>query len=227
MPTIRQQIVTAIILAAGLLGGSLLRAAEPSSSMFGAPDERPPLTLRDTSWTYQQAPERRPLALNDIVTVVVDEQSVVTSEAEMDRKKKAHGDLILSDWVILSGLARVFPDPQSLGDPHIRGEVDNKYRSESELETRDSMKFRVACRIVDTRPNGNLILEGRRSIRNNNETWDYSLIGEIRPSDILPNNTVLSENVAELRIHKREAGHVRDGYRRGWLLRTLDTFQPF
>ena len=118
-------------------------------------------------------------------------------------------------------------DPQSRGDPHIRGEVDNKYRSESELETRDSMKFRIACRVVDVRPNGNLVLEGRRSIRNNNEMWDYFLLGEIRPGDVLPNNTVLSENVAELSIHKREAGHVRDGYRRGWLLRALDKYQPF
>jgi len=227
MNTTRQRIITAVLLTAVSGTAGAIRAQGPSSSMFGPPGERRPLTLADTSLTYQQPPARRPLAVNDIVTIVVDEQSVVSSEGEMDRKKKAHGDLILKDWIILSGLARMFPDPQSLGDPHVRGEVDNKYRSESELETRDSMKFRIACRIVDTRPNGNLILEGRRSIQNNNETWDYFLIGEIRPGDILPNNTVLSENVAELRIHKRESGHVRDGYRRGWLLRALDRLQPF
>ena len=51
--------------------------------------------------------------------------------------------------------------------------------------------------------------------------------GEIRPGDVLPTNTVLSENVAELSIHKREAGHVRDGYRRGWFTRWLDMLQPF
>jgi len=220
-------ILGGVVLLAAIGWGGTAWGAEPSSSLYGAPGRRAPLTLPETSLTYERASERRPLELNDIITVVVDEQSIVISEGEMDRKKKAHGDLILKDWVILGGLARVFPDPQSRGDPHIRGEVDNKYRSESELETRDSMKFRIACRVVDVRPNGNLVLEGRRSIRNNHDTWEYFLLGEIRPGDVLPNNTVLSENVAELSIHKREAGHVRDGYRRGWLLRALDKYQPF
>lgn len=44
---------------------------------------------------------------------------------------------------------------------------------------------------------------------------------------MLPNNTVLSENVADLRVAKQERGHVRDGYRRGWFLEWLDKWQPF
>ena len=44
---------------------------------------------------------------------------------------------------------------------------------------------------------------------------------------MLPNNTVISEKVAELSIDKREEGMARDGYRRGWLLQWLDKYQPF
>ena len=199
-------------------------AAGPSSSLFGNPGQRQPLTLAEHSWTYPQ--EVNEVRLNDLITVIVDEKSMVISEGEMDRKKKAHGDLKLSDWILFKGLA-IIPDPQTLGEPHIRGEVDNKMRSEAGLETRDSMKFHIACRVVDIRPNGNLVLEGRRTISNNNEIWEQSLTGEIRPKDVLPNNTVLSESVAELRIDKRESGHVRDGYRRGWVLKWLDKWQPF
>jgi len=201
-------------------------AAAQSSSLLGDPVHRRPLTLPDNSWTYRPPEEPKTVRLRDIVTVVIDEKSVVISEGEVDRKKKAHGDLVLKDWVLLKGWT-LFPDPQSRGDPRIRGEVDNKLRSEASLETRDSMKFRIACTVVDIRPNGNLVLEGHRSIRNNKEVWEYSLAGEIRPQDVLPNNTILSENVADLRVDKREAGHVRDGYRRGWLLEWLDQYQPF
>ena len=212
------------LVAAALWSAVAAAADGPSSSLFGNPDRRQPMTLAEYSWTYPK--ELDEIRLNDLITVIVDEKSAVISEGEMDRKKKAYGDLILKDWILLKGLAAI-PDPQTLGDPHIRGEVDNKMRSEAGLETRDSMKFRISCRVVDIRPNGNVVIEGRRTVRNNSEVWEQSLTGEVRPKDVLPNNTVLSENVAELRIDKREAGHVRDGYRRGWLLKWLDKWQPF
>jgi flagellar L-ring protein precursor FlgH len=215
--------------AVATLFAAAAEAAGPSSSLLGNPDVRQPLTIAEHSWTcgtYRVPQEVKQIELHDLITVLVDEKSAVVSEGEMDRKKKAYGDLILKDWVLLKGLAAV-PDPQSLGEPHIRGEVDNKMRSEAGLETRDSMKFRIACQVVDIRPNGNLVIEGHDTIRNNSEVWDYSLLGEIRPEDVLPNNAVLSEQIFNKRIDKRESGHVRDGYRRGWLLQWLDKWQPF
>jgi len=209
-----------------LIGLFVAEAWGQSSSLYGSSGRRRPLTLAETSWTYQPAEEPREIRLNDLITVVVDEKSQVISEGEMDRRKKADATWTLKDWIGLDGWA-VRPDPQSAGDPTIAGNMQNKYRAEAGLETRDAMKFNIACRVVDIRPNGNLVLEGRRSIRNNDEAWEMSLGGVIRPRDVLPNNSALSENVAELRIHKREAGHVRDGYRRGWFQRWLDKYQPF
>jgi flagellar L-ring protein precursor FlgH len=151
---------------------------------------------------------------------------VVTSEGQMDRKKKAYGDLQLKNWILFKGLS-IVPDPQTLGEPHVRGEVDNKMRSQANLETKDWLKMQMACSVVDIRPNGNLVIEGRSTIKNNEDTWDYSLNGEIRAEDVLPNNTVLSANILNKRLLKREEGHVRDGYRRGWALEWLDKYQPF
>jgi flagellar L-ring protein FlgH len=197
-----------------------------SSSLFGPTDPRREITLTTYSWTYQKPVEPHPIRLYDIVTVVVNEKSVVISEGQMDRKKKAYGDLKLPNWTLLKGLS-LAADPQSEGMPHVRGEVDNKMRSQANMESRDSMMLQIACNVVDIRPNGNLIIEGRRTIKNNEDTWEYSLNGEIRAEDVLPNNTVQSQNVSNLRLLKREAGHVRDGYRRGWLLEWLDKYQPF
>ena len=217
------RLVPAALVLIGLVGAE---AWSQSSSLYGSPGRRRPLTLAESSWIYQPAEEAREIRLNDLITVVVDEKSQVISEGEMDRRKKADATWTLKDWIRFDGFA-VRPDPQSSGDPTVSGQMQNKYRAEAGLETRDAMKFRIACRVVDIRPNGNLVLEGRRSILNNAEAWEMSLGGVIRPQDVLPNNTVLSENVAEIRIHKREAGHVRDGYRRGWFQQWLDKYQPF
>jgi len=181
------------------------------------------MTLADASWIRPEKPNS--LKLNDLLVVLVDEKAQVLSEGEMDRRKKADGTFVLKDWIGIHGLT-VEPDPQTDGDPAISGEMQSKYRAESGMETRESMKFRISCRVVDIRPNGNLLLEGRRSIQSNEDVWEMWLMGVIRAQDVLPNNTVLSENVAELRIIKREAGHVRDGYRRGFFMRFLDRFSP-
>jgi flagellar L-ring protein precursor FlgH len=197
-----------------------------SSSLFGPADSRRPMTLDQYSWTYLKPVEPQPIRLHSHITVEVNEMSVVISEGQMDRKKKAYGDLKLPDWILFKGFS-IIPDPQTKGDPHVRGEVDNKMRSQANLETRDKMTFKMACEVVDIRPNGVMVLEGHRTIANNDELWEYTLTGEVEPRVILPNNTVRSENISDLQINKRERGHVRDGYRRGWLLQWLDKYQPF
>ena len=58
------------------------------SSLFSQPDPRMGMTLAKFSWTYQQPVEPHPIRLHDIITVQVDEKSVVNSEGQMDRKKK-------------------------------------------------------------------------------------------------------------------------------------------
>ena len=199
-----------------------------SGSLYGNPQRRRPLTLAEGDWTYIPLPEPKRLKMNDILTVLVDEKSQVISEGEMDRKKKASLKAVLKDWIVPdSNSLGIRPDPQSEGAPKIDGQWDNKYKAQADFESRDAIKFNIAARVVDIRPNGTLVIEGRRTIHNNEEKWEFSLTGVIRPEDVLPNNTVQSENVAELRIYKRESGHVRDGYRRGWLLQWLDRYQPF
>ncbi|MBN2023104.1 MAG: flagellar basal body L-ring protein FlgH [Pirellulales bacterium] len=205
-------------------------ARAQSSSFYGDPADRAaartPMTLANVSWTYTAPTPPREIKLNDIVTVIVDYKSQVISEGEIDRKKKSNFQAALSDWILIKNW-KMIPDPQNAGDPKITGKWDNKFRGEGSLETRDAMEFKIACSVVDIRPNGLMVIEGRRSIRNNEDVWEIALTGVVRPEDVLTNNTILSENIDKLRIDKREIGSVRDAYRRGMLMRVLDTYQLF
>ena len=96
-----------------------------------------------------------------------------------------------------------------------------------ELETAELLKFQIAAEVVDIRPNGNLVIEAHQQIINNEEAWDYSLSGICRRQDIQPGNVVLSNNIYDLKVNKRERGMVRDSYRRGWFLRWFDEFHWF
>ncbi len=201
-------------------------ARAQSSSLYGDPAARQGLAMADVSWIYEPPSDPKQFKLNDQITVIVNENSAVHSKGTMDRQKQANGSMALTNWILLNKMA-VVPDPQSQGSPTIAGSVNNTYQAQADLQTADTMTFKIACTVVDKRPNGLLVIEGRRTIQNNNDIWEQGVSGIVRPKDILPNNTVLSENVAELKITKREQGHVRDGYRRGWLLKLMDKYQLF
>ena len=188
--------------------------------------------LADCSWTYQAPTDARKTAqINDIVKVTVSVKSQMTSQGTIDRKKLGHGDLKLTSWIKFYG-GNLGENGGSSGQPpygtpEIRGDIDNQLQANGNLQTTDKLSFVISCRIVDKRPNGNCLLEGTWSVRDNEENWEYSLSGEVRPEDIKPDNSVVSDTIADLKIIKREAGNVRDSYRRGWALEWLDKWQPF
>jgi flagellar L-ring protein precursor FlgH len=215
---------TLLLATAAFAAGGVARAQ--SSSLYGDPQGRQGLMMNEASWIYEVTADPRQFKINDQVTVIVSEKSAVQSQGKMDQQKQVSGKGILSNWILLNKMS-VVPDPQTAGSPTVGGEYDNKFQTQADLETADTMTFKIACRIVDRRPNGLLVIEGRRKIQNNDNVWEQGVSGVIRPQDVLPNNTVLSENVAELNITKREEGHVRDGYRRGWLGAFLDKYQAF
>lgn len=221
LPRILLPVVTVVALASAASD-----AAAQSSSLLGDPASRRPLGLADVSPFYQPPNMPRQIKMHDLVTVLVEQKSETLSQGNVDRRKKAEGGMTLNDWVGFEGFA-VQPDPQSAGDPKVSGISENKYRAQAKLDTKDTIKFTITCEVVDIRPNGTVVIEGHRSVRNNEDVMDAALTGVVRTEDIMPNNTVRSEHIAELRINKREVGHIRDAYRRGWLMRWLDEYQLF
>jgi flagellar L-ring protein precursor FlgH len=212
----------------GLLGWSMTPARAQSSSLMGNPDQRRPLSLGDVSWTYQAPEAKREIRLNDLITVNVNEKATVIAGGKIDQQRQAEGNWTLKSWIVpMKGNLGVVPDPQTNGSPNIDGTVNNTYRANADLQSKESLTLKLACHVVDIRPNGTLVLEGRRTIAVNDQNWEVSLSGSIRTEDVQPNNNVSSENVADLRLVKRETGQVRDGYKRGFITTFLDKYAPF
>lgn len=199
-----------------------------NNSLLGPFDQMPDSTsLQGMSWGYVQPPLPRSIVKNDIVMVTVNELSQVTSEGDLQRRKNALYDAVLNDWVILDAFRAIRPAPQTSGDPRIQGQINQLFRAQGEMETREQITLSVAARVVDLRPNGQLVLEAHKTVRNNNEVWEVSLSGVCRAEDVNENNMILSERIYGLEIYKREMGHVRDSYRRGAVSRFLDRLSPF
>ena len=204
-------------------------ARAQNSSLFN--DDIPtvqgkPLTLANTSWCYQKVEPPKEIKLHDIITIIVEEKNQLISKGEVQRRRTAQYDAKLADWVKFKALNLQLSNPTS-GDPEVNGQLNVQNQAQMELQTNDALLFRIAATVADIRPNGTFVIEARRQVRDNDELWEQTLSGIVRREDVLPNNTVMSENVAELFIYKKELGHVRDGYKRGWFSVLLDRFSPF
>jgi len=187
-----------------------------------------PLTMQTANAMYIEPKPPKQIKIHDIVSVRVDVLSRMTAEGELQRRKNSRYDARLKDWIVFKGLRALGPAPQTDGDPRIRGELQSDYRSQGDLETRESLALNVATTVVDIRPNGNLVLEGHQRVRVNEEVWTISLTGECAAGAIGPDNVVLSRDINHLDINKVETGSVASGYQRGWFKKLFDVFiQPF
>ncbi len=194
--------------------------------LLSSPSSSGPIDLRAASWTFVPASPIRTYKLHDIVKIRIDESARVRAEGNAESRKNTLYDAILRDWLRLDGFA-IKPARQADGDPRVRESSNQLYRADASMETRESLTMNIAAEIVDIRPNGTMVLEAHKMIWINENAWDTSLSGICRATDIGPDNVILSRDILDLQINKQERGQLKDGYRRGWFQRWLETLQPF
>ncbi|MBI3864988.1 MAG: flagellar basal body L-ring protein FlgH [Planctomycetia bacterium] len=183
------------------------------------------LRRQDVSWIYIDRPRPRKVGVHDIITVTVDEKSEVTQASRFNRQRNSVYTAQLKEWLRINEEGNL--DIAASKSPGINGQLRSQLQSFGQGLSQEGMKYKIAATVVDILPNGTLILEAHKTIRTNNEVWEYSLTGRIRSQDVAGNNEVRSENVADLNITKRESGQVKDSTKQGWLQALYDFFLPF
>ena len=208
----------------GLTGPGFTGPGQPLPLAPGPLVQRP-LHRRDVSWIFIDRPRPRKVGVHDIITVIVDEKSEVTQNSRFNRQRNTVFTAQLREWLRINSRGNL--DIAAAETPGIDSQLRSQMQSFGTGLSQEGMKYRIAATVVDILPNGNLILEAHKSIRSNTELWEYTLTGRIRAQDVAGNNTVNSENVAELMISKREHGKIQDSTKRGFITRFYDFFLPF
>lgn len=78
------------------------------------------------------------------------------------------------------------------------GELDHSANGRS--QRRDMLSARVATTVTGVTPAGNLIIEGERRVMVHRDWQTIRMTGEVRPQDVRPDNSVLSQHVANATI---------------------------
>ena len=213
------------------LGWGASRASAQYSSLIKREQERlqrqTSLGLMKASWTAIATPEPKKIKRHDIVTVLISEISESSSEADFERETEGKINAELTDWIRTKD-GKLFEHARiATQQPALKGTLKSELEKDAKKTRKDRMRDRIAASVVDVRPNGVLVLEASKRYSHNEEIVSLTLTGEVRQEDVLPNNTIMSEDVANLRIVKSTRGAVHGATKRGWLLWLIDVADPF
>ncbi len=84
--------------------------------------------------------------------------------------------------------------------------------------TTSKLRTSLAGRIVAVLPSGNLVIAAERSIAMNNERQTIVLRGVVRPGDVGPDNTIVTNAISNLELELKGKGVISDGTRPPHLL---------
>jgi len=167
--------------------------------------------------------EKTALRKGDILTVVISETQNVTNNDSSDLSRATNLNYKLNVWDIDPD----FFDPL----PKVDADSSDGFIGSAKVQKSGNFKARLAAVVVDTLPNGNLVVSGRREIRVDQETKLIEFTGIVRRWDIDADNTIQSELVANAEIVYRGNGPITDHTQRiglgGWLHRAWAWIWPF
>ena len=183
------------------------------------------------SFMAVSAPAPRTFQIQDLITIVVreDTQTRFSSSLETEKENRYNGEIAdfprlnLSDLLDFNVAPNTFPN----GTLKLDVRTGSEYAGEGDYENRRSMTDRVQARIIDIKPNGNVVLEARKSVRSDGEHYTLVATGTCRVDDITATNTILSTQLADLFIDKQHHGHLRKAADKGLLTNVIDFLFPW
>jgi len=190
-----------------------------------------PHALRNWSLFAVATPEPRTIQAHDLVQIIVRETSRAKSKHELDAEKSWSLDgsidsfpaFMLPDLLELQ-LRNSDPDnfPIDLGV-----NFDKEFEGEGEYKREDDLTARLTAEVIEVQPNGNLVLEARTSIRNDEELLTIKVTGICRQDDVTALNTILSNQIHDLRIDKTHTGELKKANEKGIIAKVLDAIFAF
>ena len=158
--------------------------------------------------------DERPGRVGDIVTVLVNERTDASDEADMTAKKETtykvnEGQRGTGILQFIRGLTEI--------------KTENEAKGNGNVERTHSATTTIACLVTEVLPNGNLVIEGTRDVRTSEEVLQLQLAGVIRPQDVNADNQISSRLIANAEIAVKGRGVLSRTQKPGIITQILQT----
>lgn len=157
--------------------------------------------------------------IGDIITVVLSESTSSSKSSNVEITKENEVD------VLPSAAGTILGTTPSLGEFALNSSVtaDRDFKGEAEADQSNQLRGSISVTVVDIFPNGTLVVRGEKWITLNRGNEYIRISGLVRPSDVSPDNTVMSTKIANARIAYSGTGSLADSQQMGWLARFFNS----
>lgn len=169
--------------------------------------------------------DRKARAVGDILTIMVQESNTAAKNNSTQTAKKSGVDASISSFLYGPGASGLLTKGGQY--PALKFDAKQDFSGGGKISNSEQITARIAVRVMDVLPNGNLVIEGTRQTSFSGETQDAVLRGVVRGEDVTANNTVFSYNVADASIKFISKGSVSNVQKKGWFTRTWEKVSPF
>jgi flagellar L-ring protein precursor FlgH len=195
----------------GSVAGAALRSASPAQ----APTDGAIYAAgRETSFFEDPKARRK----GDLITIRLQEATAASKSSSTDTAKQATVDLPAPT---IAGRAVVNNSGVNLLETSIDGK--RTFAGKGSSSQQNQLTGSITAVVVEVLPNGNLVIEGEKWLRLNQGDELVRVRGVVRPFDVLADNSVTSDRVADARISYSGRGALAAANRQGWLSRFFNS----
>ena len=177
--------------------------------------------------TVSLMPAAREWREEDLIQIVVIEKS----RSKIDQKRELETEGVakaeVAEFSSFDLGAFTFSPSTSDSLPGVEIGAEKEFEGEGRYQRQDEMTDRITARIVEVKPNGNLVLEAR-VVRNwSGDRTEIRLTGSTRSDWITADGTVASNQLYDLAVDKVHSGAVERSTQRGFIAEALDFLFAF
>jgi len=164
--------------------------------------------------------------VGDLITVKVSDTSSTSLGADTQSTRATSSEYGIDAALGLEASVTA-ANPNMGGKIALGGSANSSLAGSGTTSRTGTLAATLTCEVIEVLPTGNLRIRGTKEIKVNRETQYLTLVGVVRPRDILIDNTVASDLIADAHIEFTGAGVLASKQGQGWGTQIADTVWPF
>ncbi len=157
--------------------------------------------------------------VGDIITVNISEATSAKQETTSSIEKKGS----VSSAITAVPLVRL----DQVAKLSAAGSSENKFDGTGSTAATGNFTGTITATVTEVLPNGHLIVAGEKQIGVAKNVDVLRFSGQVDPASIQPGNSVLSSQIANVRIEHMGRGAQQDAQGIGWLAHFFLSISPF